>query len=508
MMRAVGARSRGLGWLRDLLPGIPSAGPPRADDSPGSAVRVRLWVKLALLGSLGVVVTHAVHLTISNRLADQALMQSQEALGRNVARLVASEAADSVLLDDLLSLRALTKGTVSRQGISYCFIVREGRVVASSFPGPTPAALVSARSPSDVGPIVVVSGPSRYLDLVEPILGGSAGVARVGIDLTLVESTKHEVSVLSGTVALFVIAAGLIAAFAVGRSIALPVARLVAVSDKFDPSGDTPIVQPKTRDEIGELTVRFNQMMVRLKAAHDEQVRAREKESHTERMVALGTLIAGVAHEINNPLAGMKTCLRRLQRNELVPPAKRDEYLEIMEEGLERIEDVMQHLLDFARPRPLRLDEIDLRDVIREGSSLLRPMLARRHIALREDDLSARVIADRKQASQALLNLLLNATYVTKEGGEVRLRVCRRPGYWGIAVEDDGPGIPLELRERILDPFFSTKPEGEGTGLGLSVTKSIIEAHGGELTLAFPPCGTTATLWFREAEEALDSAIG
>jgi len=468
--------------------------------------RIRLWIKLAIFGAVGVVVTHAAHLTISNRIAGRALTRSQEALGRNVARLVANEAADAVLVDDLFSLRALTKSAVSGQGVAYCFVVRDGRVLASSLNGTTPHALIDARRADDAAPFVVVSGRTRYLDLVEPVLNGSAGVVRVGVDLSVVESTRRQVSLLLGTLALVVILAGLIAAFVVGRSIARPIAKLVSVADHFDPSGDAPVVESRSRDEIGELTERFNRMMVRLKAAYTEQARAREKEGDTERMAALGTLVAGVAHEVNNPLAGMKNCLRRLQRDDLVPSPKRQEYLELMEEGLERIEDVMQHLLDFARPRALRLNEIMVKDVIREGSSLLRPILARRHIELRDDTGDARVIADCKQVAQALLNILLNASYVTQEGGEIRIRIRQRPGLWGIAVEDDGPGVPPDIRDRIFDPFFTTKPEGEGTGLGLSVTRSIVEAHGGELALEFPGSGTVATIWLRAASSAASAA--
>jgi two-component system, NtrC family, sensor kinase len=82
----------------------------------------------------------------------------------------------------------------------------------------------------------------------------------------------------------------------------------------------------------------------------------------------------------------------------------------------------------------------------------------------------------------------------------VRIRLRQRPGGLGLAVEDSGPGIPPHIRPRILDPFFSTKPEGEGTGLGLSVTRTIMDAHGGELAFEFPAGGgTVATLWLRTA---------
>ena len=141
-------------------------------------LRVRLWIKLAIFGSVGVVLTHAIHLTISNRVAGHALARAQETLGRNVARLVADEAADSVLVDDLMALRALMKNAVSGRGVAYCFIVRDGRVLVSSFAGPTSPALVDARRPGDAAPFVVKSGRARYLDLEEPILEGNAGVVR------------------------------------------------------------------------------------------------------------------------------------------------------------------------------------------------------------------------------------------------------------------------------------------------------------------------------------------
>jgi signal transduction histidine kinase len=285
------------------------------------------------------------------------------------------------------------------------------------------------------------------------------------------------------------------------RRVARPVGELLAAADRFDPAGEEIPVIPRGQDEIAVLAERFNLMMARLRAAHDEQVHARQKAVATERMAALGSLVAGVAHEVNNPLAGMKSCLHRLLTEE-VPPETRDEYLELMEDGVERVEHVMTRLLDFARPRPTRLDPARLSDLSREAEMLMQPLLHKRRIALREIDdgtADARAYADRKQVGQALLNLLLNAAYVTHEGGEIRVRLRRRPSGCGIAVEDDGPGIPPAVRHRIMDPFFSTKPEGEGTGLGLSVSRTIAEAHGGELVFEFPERGAVATLWLREA---------
>ncbi|MBI2894001.1 MAG: HAMP domain-containing histidine kinase [Deltaproteobacteria bacterium] len=458
---------------------------------------IRLWVKLAIFAAVGVVISQALHLAISTGLVANALAREQEGLGRGIARLLAREAAEAVLVEDAISLHELMTGAVSENGVAYCLVVRGGSVLASSFRNPPPRLLLDARRGRDQAPLVVLSGRTRYLDLVEPILDGSAGEVRIGLDMSIVESTRRRVAAYLSVLALAIMAVGVVAAFILGRSIARPIGDLLTATDRFDPGGEARLVEPRGTEELRELTERFNRMMVRLGSAHAQQRLARSKEGETERMAALGSLVSGVAHEVNNPLAGIKNCLRRLQREEASGSPRSAEYLELMEEGLERIEDVMRGLLDLARPRPLELGEVWVNDVVREGTSLLRPTLDRRRIALVQADGHGRVIADRKQAGQALLNLLLNAAYVTTDGGEIRLRLRERPGLCGIAVEDDGPGIPPEIRDRVLDPFFSTKPDGEGTGLGLSVTKSILDAHGGELTLECPGRGTCWTMWLR-----------
>jgi two-component system NtrC family sensor kinase len=441
--------------------------------------------------------THAAHVVVTNRLVAEALGHEQERLGRTVAHLVAREATEAVLVDDLMSLHAVVTRAVADRGVAYCVVVREGRVLASSFSHRLPRRFAESRGARDRAPLVIVSGHDRYLDLAEPLIGGGAGMVRVGLDLGVVGQTTHDIATTLGVLAVSLALAGFVAAFAVGRSIARPIEDLVNVAEHFDPGAAAQFVEPRGSDEIRDLTERFNQMMVRLRTAHEEQRQARRRQVETERLAALGSLVAGVAHEVNNPLAGMKNCLRRLQRMDDDASPKHREYLELMEEGLERIEDVMRGLLDFARPRTFALRELAVREIVKESTGLLRPVLARRGIDLREDDHDALVIADRRHAGQALLNLLLNASHVTPEGGEIRLRIRTRPGLCGVAVEDDGPGIPEQIRERVLDPFFTTKPEGAGTGLGLPVTKSILDAHGGELTFEFPSRGTVAIMWLR-----------
>ena len=476
----------------------------RTAGAPGRGLR--LWVKLALLAALGVVAMHAVHLAIGNRISASAMANEQEVLGRRLARLVARQAVDPMLVNDLVALQDLVSSAAADLPgrVSYCFIQRGAEVVVTSLRAGTPSALAGLRAGPDLAPLVVkAAGDVRVLDLVEPILEGELGVVRLGLDMQALQANRRRLAVDLGLLAVGVALAGLLAAFLLGRSIARPIGEMLAAADHFDPARDEPVpsVMPHGTRELAVLGERFNLMMERLRAAHAEQARARQKNVATERLVALGSLVAGVAHEVNNPLAGLKNCVRRLERPEL-SEAKRREYLALMEEGLSQIEDVVRELLDFGRPHPPALTPVAAVRLAQEAAALVRPLLESRAVEATLDapEPGLTAVADRRQVEQALVNLLLNAAYVTGAGGTIRVRLRQRDGQVGIAVEDDGPGIPPELRDRVLDPFFSTKPEGEGTGLGLSVTRTLVDAQGGELTFEFPEAGgTVATVWLRAA---------
>jgi signal transduction histidine kinase len=459
----------------------------------------RLWAKLAAFAVVGVVAMHAVHLAVGNRVATRALARDQAQLGSGIARLVAGEAADPILLHDHVTLSELVARVAATPGVAYCFVVRDGAVLASSFPEGTPEALLAVRRSAERGPLVLSDPGGKFLDLEEPVLGGAAGHVRLGIDMTLLQSTRREIALPLGLMALTVIAAGIVAAVLVGRSVARPIDELVDAADRFDLTSDPGPVRPRGGPELTRLAVRFNSMMARLRSAYEEQALARQKAVTTERLASLGSLVAGVAHEVNNPLSGLKNCVHAL-RLEDTDRRTRAEYLDLMDEGLDRIRDVVQRLLEFGRPRPLDPSPIPALVLARDVERLVGSVLRQRRIQLETSaDRGAeevRVDADRRQIGQALLNLVLNAAYVTPDGGRIEVRVRAGPRLAGVAVIDSGPGIPEGIRDRILDPFFSTKPEGEGTGLGLSVTRSIVDSHRGELEFECPETGgTIATVW-------------
>jgi len=200
-----------------------------------------------------------------------------------------------------------------------------------------------------------------------------------------------------------------------------------------------------------------------------------------DRLVSLGKLASGIAHELRNPLAGIKTTAQALGE-ELSEDDSRREYLNRITKEIDRLNELLKTFFSFAKPQKLNLVYCHIKDIINEIIPFLIKEIADQGIHLSEhyDSQLPRIKVDKNQMYQVFLNLFLNALQAMPKSGELRIEV--KPvisGFIQITVSDTGKGIPSHIVDKIFDPFFTTKPKG--IGLGLSITYQIIKKHGGTI---------------------------
>jgi two-component system, NtrC family, sensor kinase len=228
---------------------------------------------------------------------------------------------------------------------------------------------------------------------------------------------------------------------------------------------------------------------------------AQERIAQTEKLAALGTLAAGVMHEINNPLATIAACAEatalrvsaEAQRLGAMTAELR-EALDLVTHEVQRCKRITDTVLDFSRPKPVTKSLVDVNSVIDRTLFLLKhhPRFKRLTVAVEADRaIGAAVLADEEQLVQVFMALLLNAVDAMNERGTVKLRSRADDRVVVVEVVDEGVGIRRAELNKIFEPFYTTKPPGRGTGLGLSVCYAIVSAHGGRIEVdSIPGAGS------------------
>jgi len=238
----------------------------------------------------------------------------------------------------------------------------------------------------------------------------------------------------------------------------------------------------RSNDEIGLLAESFNEMS--RKMANDiEQLRQlNEQLVRTEKLAAMGTLAAGVAHEVNNPLASISSLIQMMQAKKNLD-AEMAERLNLISAQIQRITQVTKDMMDFARVRPAAKSLVDVNRVIETSLRLASFDKSFQNLRLKKDmgENLPEIFADYDQLQQVFLNLFLNARDAMPGGGELSVITSNSNKKIQIEIADSGIGIDAQNLKQIFDPFFTTKQTGKGTGLGLAVCYGIITAHGGKI---------------------------
>lgn len=197
-----------------------------------------------------------------------------------------------------------------------------------------------------------------------------------------------------------------------------------------------------------------------------------------EKLAAAGRLTASIAHEINNPLQSVRNCLHLATRED-APPEMRQQYMALTRQELERLMNTVQRMLDFYRPS-VEFRPVQILDLLEHVINLLGSQLRERSISISTEWPAAlpAIQAISNQLEQVFINIILNAFDAMPQGGAILVSITQKRKWVEITFQDNGPGVPAELRESIFEPFVTTKG---GTGLGLSISYDIVTAHGGQL---------------------------
>jgi two-component system, NtrC family, sensor kinase len=498
-------------------------------------------------------------------LADQLSLERQRAQleglvglsADRVAETVHRAAHDGMLHNDVEGVRRIIENIGAQEGIDRLRIYnKEGRVRVSSVPSEE-GTLVDKRSEEC---IACHSGPQPKAGLERKdrirMLRAPGGGRILGIITPIYNEPKcaschvHPASqrvlgVLDVRLSMAQADAALATSerqmqyglFATGLSVVLlsfvllwtfvlrPVRRLrraMARAGEGDLSVHVPV---RSKDEMGELARSWNEMTGDLQLARaeleglnrtleervEEKTRQLEHTHHqmvvVEKMASLGKLAAVVAHEINNPLAGIRTYARLLRRqlapgSPAPPPTpeqttETDRILEMVDQEAGRCGDIVRNLLAFSRQTGARLAEEAIAPIVERCRMLLNHQAALLDVTLETrvaDDLP-KIVCDAAQVQQMILALAMNALEATPAQGRVSIEAARDGDGVKLVVADTGAGIPQEHLDRIFEPFFTTKEAGKGVGLGLAVVYGIVSGHHGTIDVQSEPGrGTTFTV--------------
>jgi signal transduction histidine kinase len=243
----------------------------------------------------------------------------------------------------------------------------------------------------------------------------------------------------------------------------------------------TKITASDRRDELGLLHNSFSRMLKRLRKSEKERDKSIQQLLENERLVTAGRIVSGVAHEINNPLAGIQTALFTIAKK----PEALDRYLPHIQNEVERISGIVTQLLDLSRSGEVVKNPTDTRALAEESLRICQMAVKGKQVELHLSESAPQTTldCDARKIQQVILNLVINAADALEGKGEILLTTALAGGDFCYRVADTGPGVPSHLKEQIFTPFFTTKAAGKGTGIGLAFSLNTIEKHGGSLRL-------------------------
>lgn len=470
---------------------------------------IGMFVVVILFGSINVALVH--------RIIFSSLEDELQHRGVFMTQIVSQRAVNYILFEDIVALNVLIDEVkAADESIEYILVCDPNcNVVAHTFDQLLPEELANVhlrqQSNEVLTEYVQFEGSDKIIrDISIPLLDGSIGYLRLGLTEDNIARTLNQATQTLLGMILVLIVISLVGTFIFSYLVTSPVKDISMIADNLNmesirekkvmfasryPTKAGKLMSKLPGDEIDILVSRFNEMVFRLQKAYDELEETQKKLIQSEKLASIGTLAAGVAHEVNNPLAGIMNCIARIKKY----PEKKAEaamYLELMEQAALKMEAVVKNLLNFARQPDTRKEEVNLRHTLDQAINLARHRLDKENVAFEGVNSVNDCIllkANANQMEQVFLNVILNGIDAVVERrtmesdliGKISVSLDTNPGamHCIISISDNGAGIPKEYLTKVADPFFTTKPPGKGTGLGLSVSLNIIRDHGGDMEI-------------------------
>jgi len=252
--------------------------------------------------------------------------------------------------------------------------------------------------------------------------------------------------------------------------------------------------------ELNDIYGVLNEKLMALRSK-EERIKSFEAELvKAHKLSSLGELAGSIAHEIKNPLVSIQGFAKRIGKTK--DADKIEQYAKLIEKEAERLATVLMKLLDFSRMDEPKKEQVDIREIVDDTVLFMEHHLTRfRNVVVRveKEKKPVYIMIDKIHIQQVLVNLMNNAAHAMPKGGTIHIRSGIENGYGYISIADEGEGIGEDILDKIFEPFFTTKPKGVGTGLGLSLSKKLVEANNGKIevktkkgegsifTLSFPP---------------------
>lgn len=465
----------------------------------------RLTIRKKLVLTIGLGTLSVIVLTSSIALYNMIKILERELIdkGTIIATDLSVQSIEPIMHEDTWELyRSIKTLLTSTQKpfLKYIAVLdREGRILAHSDPGTYRIGDFIRNSPADEKAFLVtdtliqvipLSVEETLYDISVPsyINGEKIGAVRVG--MTDLEMKKNLAVIMRNIIllAFFLSVVSIAVGIFLAHRITSPLKKMTENIKKISKGQlkDVMPVETVEKDEVGQMVDIFNEMAKNLKTQKEMD----EYLSRREKLAMIGELAANIAHEVKNPLTGIKLGIDTLWRLGV-----KEEILERLDKEIVRLNKVASRLLSFTQSQPLTLQKTDIRNIVEEAMYFVSKVAEKRgvrlHCRVKEQDILVNVDAD--QVQQALLNIILNSIHATENGDDICISIQKEGTWTKVVVSDTGKGILPDDLPRIFEPFYTSKPLS--TGLGLAIAHRIITEHRGDIKVdSIVGEGTTVTI--------------